>query len=121
MSKKENFITEITQLLMDAPDNYLSPDALDFWNSLQMTADNEKPKFTENGLKILDYMQKNRESYNNLFKAKEIGEGLNITSRTASGALRKLVNDGYVEKVGENPVIYSLTSIGIDYEIAAED
>ena len=124
MSKKENFI-ELVQLLMDREKfNFDDPEwagALDYWNALQISEDNTKPKFTENGLKILDYMQKNRENHNNLFKAKEIGEGLNITSRTASGALRKLVNDGYVEKVGENPVIYSLTSIGIDYEIAAED
>lgn len=121
MSKKEAFITEITQLLMDAPSNFLSADALDYWNALQVTEDNSKPKFTENGLKILDYMQKNRDSYNNLFKAKDVGEGLGITSRTASGALRKLVNDGYVEKVGENPVIYALTATGIEYEIVAED
>lgn len=117
MSKKETFITEITQLLMDAPDNYLSPDALDFWNSLQMTADNEKPKFTENGKKILVYMRENKDKYNNLFKAKDVGEGLDITSRTASGALRKLTNDKYVEKVGDNPVIYSLTSLGIEVNL----
>ncbi len=129
MSKKEKFI-ELVKVLMDDSNfrdldddekEEIWGDALDYWNALQISEDNTKPKFTENGLKILDYMQKNRENHNNLFKAKEIGEGLNITSRTASGALRKLVNDGYVEKVGENPVIYSLTSTGIDYEIVAED
>jgi Mn-dependent DtxR family transcriptional regulator len=29
-----------------------------------------------------------------------------------SGAMRKLVTDGYVEKVGESPVIYMLTEKG---------
>lgn len=124
MSKKEKFI-ELVQLLMDREKFYFDDpewkDALDYWNALQMSEDNTKPKFTENGLKILAYMKENKDNHNNLFKAKEIGEGLGITSRTASGALRKLVNDGYVEKVGENPVIYSLTSIGVDYEIATED
>ena len=128
MTKKEQFI-KFVEVLMDEA-NYESwdeevlkdwSDALDFWNALKMASDNEKPKFTENGIKILFYMQENKDNYNNLFKAKDIGEGLGITSRTASGALRKLVNDGYVEKVGENPVIYALSSKEVEYEIVAED
>ena len=121
MSKKQTFIDEITKLLQDKPENFLSSDALDFWNSLQITADSEKPKFTENGKKILIYMRNNKDNYNNLFKAKDIGEGLDITSRTASGALRKLTNDKYVEKLGgENPVIYALTTLGEEIDIEAE-
>ena len=46
------------------------------------------------------------------FKAKSVGEGLEISSRTVSGGMRKLVTDGYVEKVGENPTVYSLTAAG---------
>ena len=65
-------------------------------------------------------MQENKETYNNLFKAKEVGEGMNITSRTASGAMRKLVTDGYVEKMGENPVVYSLTDKGMTINLSAE-
>ena len=65
-------------------------------------------------------MQENKETYNNLFKAKEVGEGMNITSRTASGAMRKLVTDGYVEKMGENPVVYSLTDKGMTIDLSAE-
>ena len=45
---------------------------------------------------------------------------MNITSRTASGAMRKLVTDGYVEKMGENPVVYSLTDKGITIDLSAE-
>ena len=54
------------------------------------------------------------------FKAKDIGEGLGISSRTASGAMRKLVTDGYVEKIGESPVVYALTSFGIEVNVDAE-
>ena len=114
MTKKEAFINEVIALEGDAPEKVFTPDALDFWNGLQMSGDSGRPQFTENGRLVLDYMQKEKETYNNLFKAKEIGEGLGISSRTASGAMRKLVTDGYVEKVGENPVVYSLTTLGTE-------
>lgn len=112
MSKKQTFIDEVTKLLEDSPEKYLSADALDFWNGLQASGDTSKPKFTENGKLVLVYMQQNKDNYNNIFKAKDIGEGLGISSRTASGAMRKLVTDGFVEKVGQDPVVYALTSLG---------
>ena len=116
MTKKEKFI-ELVQLLMDREkfnfDDDEWNDALDFWNGLQMSGDKEKPAFTPNGKLVLKYMQDNKDTYNNLFKAKDLGEGIGISSRTASGAMRKLVNDGYADKVGEAPVIYSLTDKGV--------
>lgn len=120
MSKKEKFIEEIFKLMQDAPEKFLSSDALDFWNGLQISGDNSKPKFTENGKLVLQYIKDNKDNYNNLFKAKEIGEGLGISSRTASGAMRKLVTDGYIEKVGSDPVVYSLTSSGIEVDLNVE-
>lgn len=114
MSKKESFINEVLALAGDTPEKVFSPDALDFWNGLNAGSDTEKPLFTDNGKLVLGYIQKEKESYNNLFKAKDIGEGLSISSRTASGALRKLCTDGYVEKVGDKPSIYSVTSKGME-------
>ena len=123
MSKKEKFINEIETLMEQAlscqemPFEGLSSDALDFWNGLNSTGDSEKPAFTPNGKLVLDYIQKNKDTYNNLFKAKDIGEGLGISSRTASGAMRKLVTDGYIEKVGKDPTVYSLTQKGIEVNL----
>ena len=114
MSKKEKFINEVLALTGDNPENIFSADALDFWNGLNATGDSERPEFTPNGKLVLDYIQKNKDTHNNLFKAKDIGEGLGISSRTASGAMRKLVTDGYIEKVGKDPVVYSLTQKGIE-------
>ena len=74
----------------------------------------------ENGKLVLKYMQDTKDQYNNLFKAKEIGEGLSISSRTASGAMRKLVTDGYVEKIGSDPVVYSITEKGISVDLTIE-
>ena len=114
MSKKQKFLDEVLALTGDMPQNVFSEDALDYWNGLNATGDKEKPAFTENGKLVLKYIQDNKDTYNNLFKAKDIGEGIGISSRTASGAMRKLVTDGYIEKVGENPVVYSLTQKGAE-------
>lgn len=125
MSKKNKFIEEIKNKIAssgkDSKQFFTSEDALDYWNSLQLSGDNEKPRFTDNGKLVLSYMQEHKEDFNNLFKAKDIGEGLSISSRTASGALRKLVSDGYVERMGESPVVYSLTKEGIEINPNAEE
>lgn len=121
MTKKEMFISEVSNIIQNQTgqkmEDILSPDALDFWNGLNSTGDSEKPAFTPNGKLVLDYIQKNKDTYNNLFKAKDIGEGLGISSRTASGAMRKLVTDAYLEKVGQNPTVYSLTQKGIEVNL----
>ncbi len=122
-SKKEIFINEVKAAidgLEDTPERYFSSDALDYWNALQMSGESGRPRFTDNGKLVLTYMQQNKDAYNNLFKAKEIGEGLNISSRTASGAIRKLVNDNFVEKVSSDPVVYSLTDSGVNTDPNAE-
>ena len=126
MTKKETFINEIKILIeqskncSEMPFEELSADAMDYFNGLQVTGDSGKPKFTKNGKLVLQYMQQNKDNYNNLFKAKDIGEGMGISSRTASGAMRKLVADGWVERIGESPVVYALTQSGTDINPDAE-
>ena len=53
----------------------------------------------------------------NLLKARDIAEGLFVSSRTVSGSMRKLVADGFVEKVGQDPAIYTITEKGKNYNI----
>ena len=74
----------------------------------------DKPEVTESGLIILEYMQ-NTDSAN--FKAKDIADGMGLSSRKVSGSLRKLVTDVFEEKFGSNPVIYSLTEKGKEFNI----
>ena len=123
MSKKEKFIEMVEVLLgmTDEQDIKVNEEALEYFNILKAAdVNNDKPKFTENGKLVLRYMQENKELRNNIFNAKDVGEGLGVTSRTASGAMRKLVTDGYVEKIGTNPVIYSLTALGVKTKIDEE-
>ena len=118
MTKKEAFLKIVKAEIFDRDDIYVEnypdifEDAKDYFNGLSVSGDSGRPRFTDNGKLVLEYMQENVDTYNNLFKAKDIGEGMEISSRTVSGAMRKLVNDAYVEKVGENPTVYSLTAAG---------
>ena len=117
MTKKEKFIEFVKNLMGSISMSEVDPDVLDYWNGLQVTGDTSKPRFTENGKLVLSFMRDNKNNYNNLFKARDIGEGLGISSRTASGAMRKLVGDGFVEKIGESPICYSLTTEGIEVSL----
>ena len=76
---------------------------------------NEKPVLTDNGKQILAYLQKNPDKI--MVKARDIAEDLFISSRAVSGSLRKLVSDGFVDKMGESPVIYSITEKGKNFII----
>lgn len=125
MSKKEAFVIQIKEALDQEHkglkvEDVLDGDALEFWNGLLIGCKNNTSKFTNNGKMILKFMQENIDNFHNLFKAKNIGEGLQLSSRTISGSIRKLVNDGYVEKIGESPVIYCLTYEGIRTKIDKE-
>lgn len=119
MNKKEKFIEMVEMLIRDSENDDLRgyEDAIEYFEMFKAIKETEKPKFTENGKKVIQFMKDNQEKYSNMFKAKEIGEGLFISSKGASGALRKLVTDGYAEKMGSEPVIYSLTTLGKEVEI----
>lgn len=112
-TNREKFISEIEQFIDDVPDG-LSEEARAYFEELKSNkcAPRVSGGMTENGIKILSYMQENVEKYNNFFKSKEIGEGLFMSSRSVSGSMRKLVEDGYASKSGNDPVVYSLTDSG---------
>lgn len=114
MSKKQDFINWIEEVLdaakVDSRDQW-PENALLYWDAFRgANEDGEKPMFTDNGKLIIKYLQDNQSTP--MWKARDIAEGLFISSRAVSGAMRKLVTDGFVEKVGQDPVIYSLTEKG---------
>ena len=112
MTNKETFIKEIEELVSTSC-HRLSEGARAYFEQLKAAPEKEKAPFTENGAKVVIWMQENYESYNNILKAKEIGDGLFCSSRTVSGAMRKLITDGYVNKTEGIPTCYSLTDLGM--------
>ena len=116
MSKKTEFIEWVEKLISGCEEPIEpSEDALAYWEAFKCKEETDKPLFTDNGKVILKYLQDNPDIVS--AKAKDIGEGLFISSRAVSGAMRKLVSDGYVEKIGQDPVLYSITEKGKTVEI----
>ena len=121
MNKKEAFIKVIDCFFKGLSDeNFYTEeewdDAYKFFEEFKNNKVKSSKEMTENGQKSLTWMQENLESMNNVFTSKEIAEGLFTSGRSISGSMRKLVNDGYVEKIGNNPVQYTLTEKGINYK-----
>lgn len=114
MTNKELFISEIENLLNEN-ENLLSDKAKAFFQDFKTVKTSSKG-MTETGLKIILAMQENYDEHT-AYKAKTIGEWLSISSRSVSGSMRKLVEDGYIEKSGKDPVTYSLTQKGLEYKV----
>lgn len=113
---KQEFIEFLNALMAAAPEvaNEKMTDNVKAYIDTLISSKSDKPEITDSGKIILDYMQK---SDLPMFKAKDIADGLYISSRAVSGSLRKLVTDGFCEKVGTDPVVYTLTEKGKNYKI----
>ena len=116
MNKKEKFIEEINDLIGNN-DIELSQEALEYFENLKNNKKTSTGEFTDNGRKIFKYMQQNYEKQANSFQSKNIAEGLGVTGRSVGSSMRKLIVDRYVEKVSQNPITYSLTELGMSYQL----
>ena len=115
MNKYKQFLDYFDWLVKNCKQPVVMPDEVqDVYNMLQEQQAMEKPMFTESGLSILEYLQTCDAKS---LKARDIADGMVISSRQVSGAIRKLVTDGFVDKMGSSPVIYSLTTKGRDFDI----
>lgn len=114
---KRDFIAFVEELMKAAPEVTMSENARTFYEAFKQTKD-DKPEITDNGKLILKYMQ-NSDKTN--LKSKEIADGLFCSSRMVSGSIRKLVNDGFCDKIDTDPVIYTLTDKGRNYIIKEGD
>ena len=124
MTKKEKFIEFVNELMemvdineWDEEERKDWKDAFDFFEELKNNKVKTAKEMTENGAKLLSWMQENVDKMSNVFTSKEAAEALFTSGRSIAGSMKKLVNDGYVEKTGKNPVQYSLTEIGKNYKI----
>lgn len=117
MTKKQEFLNFVDALIAATPEDkaFMSDNVREYLNAIRETNIN-KPELSDNAIMILKFLKENRES-KNMWKAKEIGEAIGVNSRVVSGSMRKLVDDGYVEKIGKDPTIYSITEKGLNKEI----
>lgn len=114
---KEEFLKFLDVLMEANPEvveKYMTENVKTYLAILRDDKVKDKPVLTDGGRKILKYMQ---ECGIPALKAKDIAEGLFISSRGVSGSLRKLVTDGFCDKVGQDPVVYTLTEKGKNFII----
>ena len=109
MTNKDVFIQDIENAISNGY-LLLKEESQKYFEDLKKN--NSSKEMTENGLKIILFMKENYDNYNNIFKAKDIAEGLFMSLSSVSGSMRKLITDGYVEKMGAEPIVYSLTDLG---------
>lgn len=112
-----NFLNALIEANPEVTNELMTENIKTYIAMLTEDKKNDKPVLTENGKLVLKYMQ---ECGVPMLKAKDIAEGLFISSRGVGGSLRKLCTDGFCEKVGQDPVIYSLTEKGKTYVIENE-
>jgi DNA-binding MarR family transcriptional regulator len=111
---KQEFIEYLNQLMAAAPHITPTENVKAYIEALQ-EAKPDKPVITDNGKVILKYLQDNPEK--RMLKARDIAEDLGVASRGVAGSMRKLCTDGFVEKVGESPAIYTITEKGKNFII----
>ena len=112
MSKCKKFLDFFDYLVANCKEPVILPDEVkEYYDILRSQEDKyvDKPLLTETGLQILEYLQG---SDSKSLKAKDIADGMGI-----SGSIRKLVTDEFVEKFGSNPVVYTLTNKGKNFDI----
>ena len=115
---KQEFIDFLNALMEAAPDvvEKLMTDNVKTYIDALTDKKAEKPILTDSGKMVLKFLQ---DAEPGVYKAKDIADKLFVSSRNVSGAMRKLVTDQFVEKMGESPVLYSITQKG--KEIIIED
>lgn len=108
MSKKQKFIEFVEENLFSKVSE-VDEEVLDYWNALKIVDEKmEKPVLTDNGKAVLKFMQTEMSSG----KCRDIADRMMLSSRTVSGTMRKLISDGFVEKIGTEPIVYCITTKG---------
>ena len=114
MTNKDIFIQDIENAISNGY-LLLKEESQKYFEDLKKN--NSSKEMTENGLKIILFMKENYDNYNNIFKAKDIAEGLFMSPRSVSGSMRKLLTDSYCEKTGKDTVCFLLTEKGKTFSI----
>lgn len=118
MNKCEQFLNFFDYLVEQSKidKDVIPKEVMEYYNVLkeQQVSQKEKPILTEIGSQVLQYLQTNEVQS---AKARDIADGMNMSSKKISGSMRKLVTDGFVEKIGANPVVYALTDKGKNFKI----
>lgn len=116
MTNCEEFIKYVEQM---NEKEKMNEEAERFFNVLKNSQDKfvVKNELSDIAKTILSYLKTKPEVS---MKSSEIGEALEMTSRRVSGSMNKLVKMELVEKIGEKPISYMISTKGLEYEIEGD-
>lgn len=114
---RKNIFIETVENLFEANSFNIPPEALEFFEDYKKGKSSNRKEMTEKGYNILTALK----DVDDWITAKALGEILDISGRSVSGTMRKLVEDGYVEKQKGNPTSYKITEKGMNYEMELEN
>jgi DNA-binding MarR family transcriptional regulator len=115
--RKNIFIDTVEELFKAYPMSVPS-EAFDFFEDYKKGKSVSKP-FTDKGIAVLKVLRE----IDDWITAKSLGEQMDVSGRSVSSTMRKLVVDGYVEKRAGNPASYRITEAGktCDFDINIEE
>ena len=113
--RKDIFIETVDALFKSAnTDIFIPMEAIEFFEDYKKGKSSNKKAFTDKGIKILEAMRE----INDWISAKSLGEKIEVSGRSVSGSMRKLIEDGYIERKGENPISYKITEKGMTCDLS---
>lgn len=115
--RKDVFIETVERLF----DKYMleekiPQEAFDFFQDYKKGKTSKK-EITDKGIAVIEAMK----LIDGWASAKTIGEAMEVSGRSVSGTMKKLVTDGFVEKQAGNPAAYRLTEKGMNFEAVSAE
>ena len=113
--RKKIFIDTVEELFKAYPMN-VPEEAASFFEDYKKAKESNKKAFTDKGINIILAMRE----IDDWITAKTLGEKMDISGRSVSGTMRKLVSEGYIDKMAGSPASYKITEKGMTCDLNAE-
>ena len=93
-------------------DVFIPQEAIDFFEDYKKAKSESSQPFTEKGIVVMEALSK----VDDWITATALGEMIGKNGRSVSGTMKKLIEDGYVEKKEGKPASYRITEFGKEIE-----
>ena len=103
--ERKNVFIETVENLFNAYPMNVPAEALEFFEDYKRGKSSNRKEITEKGIAIILALRENPE----WITAKALGEIMDVSGRSVSGSMKKLVEDGYVDKRAGTPSAYKIT------------
>ena len=111
--ERKNVFIETVENLFNAYPLNVPAEALEFFEDYKRSKSSNRKEITDKGIAIILALRENPE----WITAKALGEIMDVSGRSISGSMKKLVEDGYVEKRAGTPSAYKITEKGLTCEL----